>query len=139
MGAAKPILTGIAAIIAALCCFSIFAGNLTTVLFVVFYLIFAFGLGFSSGNSMTNGLRQLPAEQNADGNAVFNTLQQLAGAIGTSVVTTIVASAQAVRSDDMAMATMEGSRYSFYLLTVLAVAALLCSCGVFLGGKKTGK
>lgn len=84
---------------------------------------------------MTNGLRQLPAEMNADGNAVFNTLQQLAGAIGTSVITTIVASAQAARPDDMALSTMEGSRNSFYLLTVLAVAALLCSCGVFFAKK----
>ena len=80
---------------------------------------------------MTNGLRQLPAELNADGNAVFNTLQQLAGAIGTSVITTIVASAQAARQDDMALATMEGSRNAFYLLAVLAVAAMCCACGVF--------
>ena len=43
---------------------------------------------------MTNGLRQLPQELNADGNAVINTLQQLAGAIGTSVVTTIVAASR---------------------------------------------
>lgn len=134
-GAKKPILTGITAIIISLCCFSIFAADLTTVLFIIFYLIFAFGQGFSSGNSMTNGLRQLPAEMNADGNAVFNTLQQLAGAIGTSVITTIVASAQAARPDDMALATMEGSRNSFYLLAVLAVAALLCSCGVFFAKK----
>ena len=134
-GAKRPILIGIIAILISLCSFSIFASGLTTVLFIIFYLIFAFGQGFSSGNSMTNGLRQLPAEMNADGNAVFNTLQQLAGAIGTSVITTIVASAQAARPDDMALATMEGSRNSFYLLAVLAVAALLCSCGVFFAKK----
>lgn len=138
-GAKKPVLTGITAIIISLCCFSIFATGLTTVLFIIFYLIFAFGQGFSSGNSMTNGLRQLPAEMNADGNAVFNTLQQLAGAIGTSVITTIVASAQAARPDDMALATMEGSRNAFYLLAVLAVAALLCSCGVFFAKKNDAR
>ena len=75
-------------------------------------------------------------EKNADGNAVINTLQQLAGAIGTSVVSTLVASAQAARPDDMARATMEGSRSAFYLLTVLAVAVILCSCGVFFAGRK---
>ena len=85
---------------------------------------------------MTNGLRQLPPEKNADGNAVINTLQQLAGAIGTSVVSTLVASAQAARPDDMARATMEGSRSAFYLLTVLAVAVILCSCGVFFVGRR---
>lgn len=78
-GAKRPILIGVTAIIISLLCFSVFAAGLTTVLFIIFYLIFAFGQGFSSGNSMTNGLRQLPAELNPDGNAVFNTLQQLAG------------------------------------------------------------
>ena len=135
-GAMKPILTGNVSILIALCCFSIFAGHLTTVPVIVFYLFFAFGQGFSVGNSMTNGLRQLPPEKNADGNAVINTLQQLAGAIGTSVVSTLVASAQAARPDDMALATMEGSRSAFYLLTVLAVAVILCSCGVFFAGRK---
>lgn len=85
---------------------------------------------------MTNGLRHLPPEKNADGNAVINTLQQLAGAIGTSVVSTLVASAQAARPGDMALATMEGSRSAFYLLAVLAVAVILCSCGVFFAGRK---
>lgn len=135
-GAMKPILTGNVSILIALCCFSIFAGNLTTVPVVIFYLFFAFGQGFSVGNSMTNGLRQLPPEKNADGNAVINTLQQLAGAIGTSVVSTLVASAQTARPDDMARATMEGSRSAFYLLTVLAVAVILCSCGVFFVGRR---
>ena len=134
-GAKRPILIGVTAIIISLLCFSVFAAGLTKVLFIIFYLIFAFGQGFSSGNSMTNGLRQLPAELNADGNAVFNTLQQLAGAIGTSVITTIVASAQTARPDDMALATMEGSRNAFYLLAVLAVAAMCCACGVFFGKK----
>src|SRR5699024_4367350 len=89
-GAKKPILLGNLCIIVSLGCFSIFAGKLTTVLFVVFYLFFAFGQGFSVGNSMTNGLSHLSAKRNADGNAVINTLQQLAGAIGTSVVSSIV-------------------------------------------------
>lgn len=134
-GAKRPILTGVAAIMISLFCFSFFATRLTTALFITFYLIFTFGQGFSTGNTMTNGLRQLPENLNADGNAVFTTLQQLAGAIGTSVVSTIVASAQAARPDDMALATMEGSRNAFYLLAVLAVAMMCCACGVFFGKK----
>lgn len=134
-GAKRPILTGVAAIMISLFCFSFFATRLTTALFIAFYLIFTFGQGFSTGNTMTNGLRQLPENLNADGNAVFTTLQQLAGAIGTSVVSTIVASVQAARPDDMALATMEGSRNAFYLLAVLAVAMMCCACGVFFGKK----
>ena len=130
-GAKKPILLGNLCIIVSLGCFSIFAGKLTTVLFVVFYLFFAFGQGFSVGNSMTNGLSHLSAKRNADENAVINTLQQLAGAIGTSVVSSIVASAQAAMPGDMAQATRWGSSYAFYLLAVLAVAMICCSLGAF--------
>lgn len=80
---------------------------------------------------MTNGLSHLSAKRNADGNAVINTLQQLAGAIGTSVVSSIVASAQAAMPGDMAQATRWGSSYAFYLLAVLAVAMICCSLGAF--------
>ena len=86
---------------------------------------------------MTNGLKQLPPELNPDGNAVINTLQQLAGAIGTSIITTIVAASQAKLPDDLAAATAQGTQYSFYLLAVLAAAVICCSLGVFaLTGKK---
>ena len=78
---------------------------------------------------MTNGLSHLSAKRNADGNAVINTLQQLAGAIGTSVVSSIVASAQAAMPGDMAQATRWGSSYAFYLMAVLAV--ICCSLGAF--------
>lgn len=129
-GAKKPILIGNVFIIIALCCFSIFSGNLATGPVFGFYLCYAFGQSFSVGNSMTNGLSHLPPEKNPDGNAVINTLQQLAGAVGTSVVSTIVASAQAA-SSDMAVATRQGSSYAFYLLTVLSIVMILCSVGAF--------
>lgn len=46
---------------------------LTTLLFMVFYMLYALGQGLSMGNTMTNGLEQLPPELQADGNAVINT------------------------------------------------------------------
>ena len=93
-GAKKPILSGNFCIILATVCFSIFALRLNIGTFILFYIFFAFGQGFSVGNTMTNGLKQLPPELNPDGNAVINTLQQLAGAIGTSIITTIVAASR---------------------------------------------
>lgn len=136
-GAKKPILSGNFCIILATVCFSIFALRLNIGTFILFYIFFAFGQGFSVGNTMTNGLKQLPPELNPDGNAVINTLQQLAGAIGTSIITTIVAASQAKLPDDMAAATAQGTQYSFYLLAVLAIVVICCSLGVFaLSGKK---
>lgn len=134
-GAERPILAGNISIIIALCCFSIFSGRLSTIPVIIFYLLFAFGQGFSVGNSMTNGLSHLAPDKNPDGNAVINTLQQLAGAVGTSVVSTIVASVQAA-STDMAETTREGSSYAFYLLAVLSVVMILCSVGAFVSARQ---
>lgn len=130
-GAKKPIITGNIFIILATLCYSIFAKNMTSLLFIIFYIFFALGQGFLVGNTMTNGLKQLPEKLSVDGNAVFNTLQQLAGAIGTSIITTIVATAQAKIPNDLARATMLGSRNAFFLLCSLAFVAVGCSLCVF--------
>ena len=130
-GAKKPIILGNISIIFATLCYSIFAKNMTSLLFITFYIFFAFGQGFSVGNTMTNGLKGLPENLKADGNAVINTLQQLAGAIGTSIITTIVATAQAKMPNDLAISTMLGSRNAFFLLCALAFITVVCSLCVF--------
>lgn len=122
-GAKKPILTGIATITLSTLFYSIFSLNMTILLFVIFYILFGFGQSFTTGNIMTNGLKQLPEKLNSDGNAVFNTMQQLAGAIGTSVVSTIVATAQTESPNNLSMGTMLGSRNAFILLFFLAFIA----------------
>lgn len=130
-GAQRPILLGNASILLSVICYSLYPGELSSLLFIVFYLFFAFGQGFSMGTIMTNGLSQLPEELNADGNAAMNTLLQLAGAVGTAVISTIVATAQAAEPTNIAHATMLGSRHGFFVLTVSAVLILCCSLNVF--------
>lgn len=130
-GAQRPILLGNASILLSVICYSLYPGELSSLLFIVFYLFFAFGQGFSMGTIMTNGLSQLPEELNADGNAAMNTLLQLAGAVGTAVISTIVATAQAAEPTNIAHATMLGSRHGFFVLTVSAVLILCCSLKVF--------
>ncbi|WP_277229140.1 MFS transporter [Phascolarctobacterium succinatutens] len=130
-GAQRPILLGNASILLSVICYSLYPGELSSLLFIVFYLFFAFGQGFSMGTIMTNGLSQLPEELNADGNAAMNTLLQLAGAVGTAVISTIVATAQAAEPTNIAHATMLGSIHGFFVLTVSAVLILCCSLKVF--------
>lgn len=131
LGAKKPIISGNILIIIATLCFSIFAKNITALYFAVFYLFFGAGQSFSAGNTMTNGLKQLPEKLNSDGNAVFTTLQQLAGAIATSIVSTIVSTAQAKMPDNMAAATRSGSHNAFILLFLLALLIILLSFRIF--------
>ena len=95
-----------------------------------FYIFFALGQAFSMGTTMTNGLSALPQELTSDGNAVINTVQQLAGAIGTAVCSTIVAASQA-SAHTMAAGTTTGTIHAFLLLAALAILTLGCSSGVF--------
>ena len=139
IGAKRPIIAGNILIIVSTLCFGIFAENITSLYFAVIYLFFAAGQSFSSGNTMTNGLKQLPETLNSDGNAVFTTLQQLAGAIATSIVSTIVSTAQAKMPDNIAIATRAGSHHAFILLFLLALLILLLSFRSFSYGDGSRK
>lgn len=130
-GAKKPILLGNIFCIIATSLYSLWAKELTAMLFVVVYMIFTVGQGFTVGNSMTNGLKQLPEKLKADGNAVCNTVQQLAGAIGTAVVASVVSAQQHILPLDLEQATMLGSREAFIVLFILACAALFSSLWIF--------
>ena len=88
-------------------------------------MIFMTGLGVAFGNVMTNGQKQLPLDQRADANAIFNTLQQFAGAVGTTLASLIVALSQTNHKIDFAQATAQGSRNGFRVLLVLAVFQLI--------------
>lgn len=130
-GARTPIIVGNIAIILSVICFNIFITGMTSLLFVLFYMVFSIGVGFLFGNTLTNGLKQLPDNLNQDGNAVLTTAQQLAGAIGTSVVTTIVSTAQTNNPAHQNIATMIGSQNAFYLLAVLTFVMIACNILIF--------
>ena len=56
----------------------------------VAYALFMAASGFVLVPDQTHALNQLPSSMNADGSAVMNTMQQLAGAIGTAVASTLI-------------------------------------------------
>lgn len=130
LGAKPPILFGVLCSLGASLVFCFAFPQLGVVGIAVCYLFFAMGQGFFVGNTMTNGLAQLPEEVKSDGNAFINTLQQLAGAVGTSVASTFVASAQ-LGAADFVVGTALGTQQALALLAVLAVLILVCSVTAF--------
>lgn len=106
----------------------LFAGygeQLTTPMFYSFYVIYTIGQGLACASTITFGLSQLPSQLTADGNALVNSFQQLAGAMGTAVASTIVAASQlAVPTLHFAEATAVGSRNAFVLLAIMMAVAL---------------
>lgn len=88
---------------------------------------------FSAGNILTYAMGQLPEAIQPDGNAVCNTLQQLAGAVGTAVAAALVAASQQAGTD-LAQGTSLGTAHAFFLLLVLA----LCQGGCIVWAIKKG-
>lgn len=118
-GAAKPILTGATILAVAVALFTVFGLHLNGLSILIIYILLMIGMGLTMGNTMTSGLSQLSIQQQADGNAVFNTLQQFAGATGTSIVSAVITLVQNSASGSNATRTALGSTYALGLLLVL--------------------
>ena len=123
-GAARPVLTGSTILVIAMALFTVLGMRLTGPFILAIYILLMIGIGLTMGNTMTSGLQQLSASQQADGNAAFNTLQQFAGAIGTSVVSAIITLVQAQASGTNAHRTALGSTMALGLLFILVVIEL---------------
>lgn len=124
LGARRPIMLGFSLYAIATLLFSIFMPKMTIWMIIIFFTIAIMGQAFSSGNTMTSGLHQVEDQFSTDANAVLNTVQQLAGALGTSIVATIVAEHQSA-THQIALGTMTGVRTAFCLLFILQLIALL--------------
>ncbi|QZN93244.1 MFS transporter [Limosilactobacillus panis] len=122
-GARKPVLSGVVLnLIAVIGLTCLATGRLTNSTIIFLYIAFMVGAGLSFGNIMTSALASLPDQSNGDGNAILNTLQQFAGAVGTSIASTIVAASQANHDRPLDQATAMGTQHA---LLVLLVALLL--------------
>lgn len=124
LGARKPIMLGFSLYAIATLLFSIFMPKMTIWMIIIFFTIAIMGQAFSSGNTMTSGLHQVEDQFSTDANAILNTVQQLAGALGTSIVATIVAEQQSA-THQIAFGTMTGVRTAFCLLFILQLIALI--------------
>ena len=124
LGARKPLLAGSCAIILSFLLYQFALGKAGIRELTAIYVVFTLGQGLSAGNILTYAMENLPESIQPDGNAVCNTLQQLAGAVGTSVCAALVAAGQAGR--DLAAGTGQGTLNAFHLLLILALCQGAC-------------
>lgn len=88
------------------------------------YIFLRGGFNFGFSNSMSDASTQVPPEQKADINSLFNTFQQYAGSFGTSVLSAVI-SAQQMKSDNsLAILTAQGSHIDYGILLILALASM---------------
>lgn len=136
LGAPRPLAFGALAQLAAMACFCTFGFGDSLPVLAAVYVLIPIGQGFSMANTMTNGLAHLPARLQADGNAVFNTFQQLGGAVGTAVATSIVGAAQAALPESLAAATAAGTHTACLVLLGASLVCVACMAGVLASGRR---
>ena len=120
-GARLPIIIGVIASLTSLILMNILA-PLNSIAIVLLYVLYYGGYGMCFGSLMTSGLITLSKANHAQGNAIFNTLQQFSGALGTALAGTLIAIAQ---NNHVGNGTAIGSKWTFMVLLVLAGLLLL--------------
>lgn len=138
VGARIPILSGVTLANISLIIFAIFSLKLSNTMIVCFYIIYMLGMGMSVGNIMTDGLKYLSNDDQADGNALLNTLQQFAGATGTSIVSAIIAQSQSNTHLSTATSTAIGTQHAFIVLVILGLINL-CILFIYVPRKNHSK
>lgn len=125
-GARKPIISGMVLVLISFIFLSLLGLRLNVYSIIIIFIIFRIGFGLSFSNVMTNGISQADKSLQTDGNAVYNTAQQFAGAIGVTIMSTIVARSQSsYLKIPYAGKTALGTQHAFIFIAILSVLSLI--------------
>lgn len=124
-GPRKPILAGFASCVLSLTMFTVFSRHLDNSFIMLIYIFYMGGMGLCMGCVMTSALNTLPFDERTQGNAIMNTLQQFAGAMGTSLSATVVAQSQNHLRIGTANATAIGTQHAFVMLLIFGLIVWL--------------
>lgn len=127
IGAKVPILLGFSCILVEVILELIFMLHVSAYVMMGIGVLYCIGQSLCTGNTTTYALRSLADDKTADGTAVINTLQQLFGAVGTAVASTVVSLGQAAYSEDIAEGTAVGTHWALILLVIIAVIMTGCA------------
>ncbi|MGN7227719.1 MDR family MFS transporter [Dietzia maris] len=99
-------------------------------LIVAFHTIFCIGLAMLMTGLLAAALSDVPQRLYGHGSAIFNTAQQLGGAIGTTIFVTVMSTVALGRTDGGAPLVdglFEGAHIAFLVGGALATIAVVCS------------
>lgn len=95
------------------------ADHLTVGQMIGAYLIYMLGFSLIFNNALTLALQQLAPAQIGDGNAVFNTLQQYAGSLGTAISSALLTAGN--QGQAALQQTIAGARLTFMMMGILGL------------------
>lgn len=123
-GPKKPIMFGL--LMATIGLITIIALTFKPILpaLIIAYILMLIGTGFAYSNLITIGMNALSKPDYGDGNTIYNTLQQFAGAFITTIVATIINLAQTT-SPTTTLGTLHGSQLALGLLLIYLLVILI--------------
>ena len=110
--------------------FTTLAQTTATTTILALHLTFSLGLSFLFTPVMTSGLNPLPSRLHSHGSAILSTLQQVAGAVGTALLITIMSirnEANLERAMSPEQAQLGGLHAAFTVGAGIALVALFLS------------
>ncbi|WEV42136.1 MFS transporter [Bifidobacterium sp. ESL0682] len=99
-------------------------GKATVIVLTLLYMFLRAGFNFGYGNTMSDASKFVSASQQTDFNSLFNVLQQYAGSLGTTVLSTSLSLSEARIPHDVKAASVAGATNAFALVIVLVLVAL---------------
>jgi DHA2 family lincomycin resistance protein-like MFS transporter len=107
--------------------------SITFVELTIIYTVFMFGASMLAMPAQTNSLNQLPQQYYADGAAIMGTLQQVAGAVGTALASSILTMNSVkysqgfsnMTADGIAQSIAFGTQQNFMVFLILSVIGLI--------------
>ncbi|MGB6408486.1 MAG: MDR family MFS transporter [Planococcus donghaensis] len=135
-GAKVLAIPGLAIVVITTYMFSQLNLNTSYVSIMLIYTLRMFGISMVMMPVMTNGLNTLPIKAYPHGTAINNTLQQVAGAVGSAFLITIMNTRTSATAQDLAangiapeniknLAMLEGINFSFFVSTFIALVSLI--------------
>ena len=101
--------------------------SFTPMLVSIVYVLLRLGFNIGFGATMSDAVKQVDSSHNGEINALFNTLQQYAGSLGTGMLAAVVTLEQTAANATLAQSTATGARTDFLLLAILCFVALTVS------------
>ncbi|WP_240541726.1 MFS transporter [Bifidobacterium callimiconis] len=139
-GAARPIIVAMSVAVLGVALMVVLVGPDSNVIVIgTCYFIYMLGFSMCFANTMTSGMGYIAPQFKSDGNAVFSTFQQLAGAVGTTVMSVFLGMAQAGTKSgtaEFAKATISGTHWGYVALLIVAVLALLSNLHALMLGRR---
>ena len=124
--------SGAALLVFTLWRFTTMAASTSVAMLLALHLIFSLGLGLLFTPIFTTGLNQLPRALYGHGSAISSTLQQVAGAVGTALLVTIMTNGTQAYLRTAGSAGTQVDALNAGLHLAFAVAAGIAACALLL-------